>query len=82
MFNVTHFSKEPHGGDENKKILRRLHAYAHVADLRFLPISTAENLWVLCAAMERTGDDTFDEEYLNVLRIRALECLEVYEFDE
>jgi hypothetical protein len=32
--------------------------------------------------MERTGDDTFDEEYLNVLRIRALECLEVYEFDE
>lgn len=32
--------------------------------------------------MERTGDDTFDEEYLNVLRIWALECLEVYEFDE
>lgn len=76
---MTHYFKEDHGGDGSDKFNRRLHAYANVADLRFLPISKGENLWVICAAMDRTGDDTFDETYLNILRIRALECLEVYE---
>ena len=50
-------------------------------DLRFLPITRTENLWTICAAMERTGDQKFDERYMDVLKVRALESLDVYEFD-
>lgn len=31
--------------------------------------------------MERTGDQKFDERYMDVLKVRALESLDVYEFD-
>ena len=56
-----------------------MHAYANVADLRFLPISRAESLWVLAAALDRKGPNTFDAAYMDVLKMRALEHLDVYE---
>ena len=58
---------------------RRLHFYAHVKDLRFLPISRFESAFIICAAMKR--ENGFDEHYMEVLKMRALEALEVYEFD-
>jgi hypothetical protein len=68
---------EIHGGNRYKRFHRRLHVYANVLDLRFLPISRAESLWVLAAASKAK----FNKEYMDVLRMRALECLDVYEFD-
>jgi hypothetical protein len=38
-----------------------------------------ENAFVLCAAMSR--QNSFDDDYMTVLRLRALEALEVYELD-
>ena len=54
------------------------HFYAHVNDLRFLPISRFESAFIICAAMRR--ENGFDEHYMEVLKMRALEALEVYEF--
>jgi hypothetical protein len=51
-----------------------------VHDLRFLPISRFESAFIICAAMER--ENGFDEHYMEVLKMRALEALEVYEFDD
>ena len=47
-----------------------------MSDLRFLPISRAESLRVLAAAIKAK----FDKQYMDVLKMRALECLDVYEF--
>jgi hypothetical protein len=68
---------EIHGGNRYKRFHRRLHVYANVLDLRFLPISRAESLWVLAAASKAK----FNNDYMEVLKIRALEALDVYEFD-
>ena len=68
---------EIHGGNRYLKPHRRLHIYANVRDLRFLPISRAEHLWTLAAAAQ----DSFDEDYMQVLKMRALESLDVYEFE-
>ncbi len=46
-------------------------------DLRFLPISRAESLWFLAAASRAK----FDKDYIQELRMRALECLDVYDFE-
>ena len=72
--------QEIHAGSRYTRPHRRLHAYANVADLRFLPISRAESLWILAAACDRTGTYTFDASYMDVLKMRALESLDVYEF--
>jgi hypothetical protein len=50
-----------------------------VKDLRFLPISRFESAFIVCAAMSRKGKG-FCEGYMEVLKMRALEALEVYEF--
>jgi len=71
--------QEYHAGNRYALPHRRLHAYANVADLRFLPISRAESLWVLAAALDRKGPNTFDAAYMDVLKMRALEHLDVYE---
>ena len=68
---------EKHGGNRYRRFHRRLHVYANVLDLRFLPISRAESLWVLAAASQAK----FDNNYMDVLRMRGLECLDVYEFE-
>jgi hypothetical protein len=68
---------EIHGGNRYQRFHRRLHVYANVLDLRFLPISRAESLWVLAAASRAK----FDKDYMDVLKMRALECLDVYEFE-
>ncbi len=74
-----HVAQEPHGGHHYPKPHRRLHVYAHVEDLRYLPSSRVESAFTLCAAMSRT--ESFDENYMKVLRFRALDALEVYDFD-
>ena len=82
LFLTTSFvqiKQEPHGGDRYLKPHRRLHAYAPVRDLRFLPISRVESAFIVCAAMSRA--DSFDDQYMEVLKMRVLEALEVYEFD-
>ena len=76
-----------HAGGKYGKAHRRPHLYAHVQDLRYLPISRPEYLWVLRAASERIPSEMgigpcFDKQYMDILGIRALNVLEVYEFDE
>ena len=78
-FSNLHVAQEPHGGHHYPVPHRRLHVYAHVADLRYLPSSRMESAFVLCAAMSR--EESFDADYMTVLRLRALEELEVYTFD-
>jgi hypothetical protein len=51
-----------------------------VKNLGFLPISRFDSAFIICAAMRR--ENGFDEPYMEVLKMRALEALEVYEFDE
>ena len=78
-FSNLHVAQEPHGGHHYPVPHRRLHVYAHVADLRYLPSSRMESAFVLCAAMSR--EESFDADYMTVLRLRALEELEVYTLD-
>jgi hypothetical protein len=51
-------------------------------DLRYLPNSRVENYWVSCASMQRSNAEGFDDNYMDVLRMRALEGLDVYEFEQ
>ena len=79
QFSNLHVAQEPHGGHRYPKPHRRLHAYAHTGDLHYLPSSRVESAFNLCAAMSRAN--SFDDNYMAVLRLRALEALEVYEYD-
>ena len=80
-FANLHVAQVPHGGHLYRKPHRRLHAYAHVQELHYLPSSRVESLFVLCAAMSRANSSkSFDDNYMAVLRLRALEALEVYDF--
>ena len=38
-----------HGGGDYAQAHRRPHVYAHVEDLRYLPISRADSLWAIRA---------------------------------
>jgi hypothetical protein len=67
--------QEFHAGDAYEDFNRRLHIYANVKNLRFLPISRAESLWYLAAA----SSNRFNEKYMDVLKMRALETLDVYD---
>jgi hypothetical protein len=74
-----------HAGGKYAIAHRRPHVYANVSDLRFLPVSRPESLWALVAANDRpaTGGigSPFDPDYMQVLGVRALGHLDVYEFD-
>ena len=76
-----------HGGGDYAQAHRRPHVYAHVEDLRYLPISRADSLWAILAMHNGPQNESsigkpFGPEYLAVLRIRAMGHLEVYEFDD
>ena len=68
--------QEYHAGDAYSHFNRRLHIYANVKNLRFMPISRAESLWYLAAA---SGSSQFNDKYMDALKMRALETLDVYD---
>ena len=82
------FQGQPkHGGGDYAQAHRRPHVYAHVENLRYLPISRADLLWAMRAMHNGPQDgssigEPFGPEYLAVLRIRAMGHLAVYEFDD